>query len=163
MAENTDNSENHAREVAVGVADKDLGGVPIVVEQGARDTDPGKKEVEGEEVGVGGGVGIGRKEVEAIVKGEEDGDDDALRDLNAIDSGQHVDALGTEHGDAGHVEVVEGAKVEELAEVGLELDGNDDGCDVEVDKVDDEEGDGGEAGDPPLVTPADIEEVVANA
>lgn len=106
---------------------------------------------------------VGREEVEAIVEGEEEGDDDALRDLDAVDAGKHVDALRAEHGDAGHVYVVEGAEVEELAEQGLERERDDDGRDVEVDKVDDEEGYGRQAGNPPLVPPADVEEVVADA
>lgn len=163
MAEDADNGENHAREVAVGVTDKDLGGVPVVAEQGARDADPGEEEVEREEMRVGGGVGVGGEEVEAVVEDDEQGDDDALGDLDAVDAGQHVDALGAEHGDAGHVDVVEGPEVEELAQVGLELDGEDDRGDVKVDKVDDEQGDRGQAGNPPLVPPPNVEEVVADS
>ena len=115
MAENADNCENHAREVAVGIANKDLGGVPVVAEQSARDADPGEEEVEREEMRVGGGVRVGREEVEAIVEDEEQGNDDALGNLDAVDASQHVDALGAEHGDAGHVDVVEGTEIEELS------------------------------------------------
>ena len=114
-------------------------------------------------MGVGGRVGVWSCEVEEIVEGEEEGNDDALGDFDAVDAGEHVDALGAEHGNAGHVEVVEGTEVEEFAQIGLELDGDDDGGYVEVDEVDDEEGDGCQAGNPPLVAPADIEEVVADA
>jgi hypothetical protein len=163
VAEDADDGEDHSREVAVRVADEDLGRVPVVVEQRAGDANPGEQEVEREEVRVGGRVRVWREEVEAVVEGDEEGDDDALGDLDAVDAGEHVDALRAEHGDAGHVDVVEEAEVEELAEIGLQLDGDDDGRDVEVDKVDDEEGDGGQAGDPPLVPPADVEEVVADA
>lgn len=163
VAEDADDGEDHAGEVAVGVADEDFGRVPVVGEQGEGDADPGEEEVEREEVGVGGRVRVRGEEVEAVVEGDEQGDDDALGDFDAVDAREHVDALGAEHGDAGHVDVVEGAEVEEVAEERLEGHGDDDGGDVEVDKVDDEEGDGGEAGDPPLVTPADVEEVVADA
>lgn len=163
VAEDADDGEDHSGEIAVCVADEDLCRIPVVVEQRAGDADPGEQEVEREEMRVGGRVRVGREEIEAIVEGNEDGDDDALGDLDAVDAGEHVDALGAEHGDAGHVDVVEEAEVEELAEIGLQLDGDDDGGDVEIDKVDDEEGDGGQAGDPPLVSPADIEEVVADA
>lgn len=163
MAENADNCENHAREVAVSIADKDLGGVPVVAEQGARDADPGEEEVEREEMRVGGGVRVGREEVEAIVEDEEQGNDDALGDLDAVDASQHVDALGAEHGNAGHVDVVEGAEIEELAEVGLELDGEDDRGNVKVDKVYNEQGDGGQTRNPPLVPPSNVEEVVADS
>ena len=45
----------------------------------------------------------------------------------------------------------------------MELDGNDDGGDIEVDEVYDEEWDGGQARNPPLVAPADVEEVIADA
>lgn len=163
VAEDADDGEDHAGEVAVGVADEDLCRVPVVVEQRAGDADPRQQEVEREEVRVGGRVRVRREEVEAVVEGDEEGHDDALGDLDAVDAGKHVDALRAEHGDAGHVDVVEEAEVEELAEVGLELHGDDDGGDVEVDKVDDEEGDGGQAGDPPFVSPSNVEEVVADA
>ena len=163
VAEDADDGKDHAGEVAVGVADEDAGGVPVVAEEGGGDADPGQEEVEGEEVGVGGRVRVGRGEVEDVVEGEEEGDDDALGDLDAVDAGEHVDALRTEHGYAGHVEVVERAEVEELAEVGLQLHGDDDARHVKVDKVDDEDGDGGQAGDPPLVPPANVKEVVADS
>lgn len=163
VAEDTDDGEDHAGEVAVGVADEDAGRVPVVVEEGAGDADPGQQEVEREEMGVGGRVRVWGCEVEEIVEGEEEGDDDALGDFDAVDAGEHVDALGAEHGNAGHVEVVEGAEVEELAQVGLELDGDDDGGYVEVDEVDDEEGNGCQAGNPPLVAPTNVEEIVADA
>ena len=163
MAENADNCENHAREVAVGIADKDLGGVPVVPEEGAGDADPGEEEVEGEEVRVRGRVRIRGEEVEAVVEGQEAGDDDALRNLDAVDAGKHVDALRAEHGDAGHVDVVKGAQVKQLPQPGLELGGDDDGGDIKVDEVDDEERDGGETGNPPLVAPANVEEVIANS
>lgn len=103
------------------------------------------------------------EEVEAIVEGEEKGDDDALRHFDAVNPSQHVDALRAEHGDARHVDVVETAEIEEFAEIGLQLYRDDDGGDVEVDKVDDEERDGGQTGNPPLVSPANVEEIVANA
>lgn len=86
-----------------------------------------------------------------------------MGDFDAVDASKHVDALGAEHGDTSHVDVVEGAEVEELTEVRLELYGYHDGGYVEVDEVDDEEGDGGEAGNPPFVSPADVEEVVADS
>ena len=66
-------------------------------------------------MGVGRWVGVWCREVEEIVEGEEEGDDDALGDFDAVDTSKHVYALGAEHGDAGHVEVVEGSEVEELA------------------------------------------------
>jgi hypothetical protein len=163
MAENTDNGEDHAGEVAVGVADKDLGRVPVVVKQSAGDTDPREEEVKREEMRVSGWVGVRGEEVEAIVKGDEEGDDDALGNFDAVDTREHVDALWAEHGDAGHVDVVEETKVNEVAEVRLKLDWEDDGSDVEVDKVDDEERDGSQTRNPPFVSPSDIEEVVADA
>jgi hypothetical protein len=163
VAEDADDGEDHAGEVAVGVADEDAGRVPVVAEEGGGDADPGEEQVEREEVGVGGRVRVRREEVEAVVEGDEQGDDEALGYLNAVDAGEHVDALRAEHGDAGHVGVVEGAEVEELAEQGLERQRDDDGGDVEVDKVDDEQRDGGDARDPPLVAPAYVKEVVADA
>lgn len=114
-------------------------------------------------MGVSRRVRVWCEEIETIVEGEEERDDDALGDFDAVDASQHVDALWAEHGDAGHVDVVENSEIEELAEIGLELKGDDDGGDVEVDEVNDEDRDGGKAGDPPFVSPADVEEVVADA
>lgn len=59
VAEDAADGEDHAREVAVGVADEDAGGVPVVEEEGERDADEGEEHVEGEEVRVGGGVWVG--------------------------------------------------------------------------------------------------------
>lgn len=50
VAQYADDGEDHAGEVAVGVADEDLGGVPVVAQQRARGADPGQEEVEREEV-----------------------------------------------------------------------------------------------------------------
>ena len=108
-------------------------------------------------------MGVGCQEVEAVVQDEEERDYNGLRDFDAVYARQHVYALWAEHGDTGHVDVVEGPQVEELAKVGLQRDGNDDRGDVEVDKVDDEDGNRGQAGDPPLVAPADVKEVVTKA
>jgi hypothetical protein len=137
MSKNTNDSKNHAREVAVGVSDKDLCGIPVVSEQRARDANPREEKVEREEVRVCGRVRIRCEEVKTIVKGEEKGHDQALRDLNAVNASKHVDALGAEHGDTGHVDVVKRAKIEKFAEVWLKLQRYDDAGDVEIDKVDD--------------------------
>ena len=46
VTEDADDGKDHAGEVAVGVADKDTGRIPVVAEEGGRDTDPGEEEVE---------------------------------------------------------------------------------------------------------------------
>lgn len=163
MAKDADNSKDHAREIAVGIANEDARRVPIVGKEGARYSDPWEKEVQGEEVRVGCWMGIGGKEVEAIVEGEQQCNDNALGNLDPVDACQHVDTLGAEHGDASHVNVVEHAKVEEFAQVGLQLKGDDDRSNIEINEVDNEKRDGCETGDPPLVPPTDIEEIVADA
>jgi hypothetical protein len=163
VAEDTDDGKDHSGEVAVGVTDEYLGGIPVMVEESEGDAQPGEEEIEREQVGVCCWMGVWGEEVEAIVEDEEEGDDDALRDFDAVDAGKHVDALGAEHGDAGHVDVVEDAEVEELPEIRLQRDRHHDRRDAEVDKVYDENGDACEARDPPLVSPSDVEEVVANS
>lgn len=50
MAEDRDDGEDHAREVAVGVADEHTSGKPVVEEKGERDAKPGEEEIEGEEM-----------------------------------------------------------------------------------------------------------------
>ena len=163
VPENTNDDKDHAGKVAVRVADEHARRVPVVAEQGKGDAEEGEQEVEREEVRVSRRVGVRREQVEAVVDGEEKGDDDGLGDFDAVDSREDVDAVGAEDGDAGHVDVVQRAEVEELAEVGLELDGDHDGGDAKVDKVDDEQGDRGKGGDEELVAPAYVEEVVADA
>ncbi|THV51793.1 hypothetical protein BGAL_0098g00030 [Botrytis galanthina] len=120
VAEDAADGEDHAGEIAVGVADEDGGGVPVVGEQGERDADEGEEHVEGEEMG-----------------DEEEGDDEGLGNFDAIDAGENVDAVGAENGNGSHVDVVERAELEELAEIGLQGDGDDDLGDAEIDKVDD--------------------------
>ncbi|KAI9742933.1 MAG: hypothetical protein M1818_003663 [Claussenomyces sp. TS43310] len=165
VAEDGDAGEDGAGEVAVGVADENAGGVPIVGDEGEGDAEEGQEEVEGEEVRVGGrvGVGRGRHEVEGVVEDEQGGDDEGLRHLDAVDAGEDVDAVGAEDGDAGHVGVVQVAEIEEFAQVGSQRHGDDDAGDAKVDKVDDEDWDGGKGRDEELVSPADVEDVVANA
>ena len=101
-------------------------------------------------------VRVGREEVQAIVEGEKESDNDALRNFNTVDASKHVDALGTEHGNTGHVDVIECTKVEELAQIRLELKRQNNGCDVKVDKVDDQKRDRGNTRNPPLVSPTDV-------
>lgn len=43
VAEDADDGEDHAGEVAVGVADEDAGGEPVVAEEGGGDADPGEE------------------------------------------------------------------------------------------------------------------------
>jgi len=54
-------------------------------------------------------------EIESVVDDEENCDYERLRDFDAVDPGEDVDAVGTEDGDGGHVDVVEEAEVEEPA------------------------------------------------
>ncbi len=67
VAEDADDGEDHAREVAVGVSDEDARGVPVVAPEREGDADEGKEHVEGKEMGVGCWVGVRDEEVEAIV------------------------------------------------------------------------------------------------
>ena len=163
VAQDADDDKHHARKVAVRVADEDPRRVPVVVEQGEGDPQKRQEEGQGEEVRVGGRVGVGGEQVEGVVEGEEGRDDDGLRDLDAVDAREDVDAVGGEDGDAGHVDVVQRAEVEEGPQVGLQLERDDDGGHAKVDAVDDQQGDGGEGGDEELVPPADVEEVVGEA
>lgn len=50
VAEDADDGEDHAGEVAVSVADEDFGRVPVVGEQSYRDAYPRKQEVQREEM-----------------------------------------------------------------------------------------------------------------
>ena len=58
MAEDADDGEEHAGEVAVGVAYKNFGRVPIVAAEGAGNAEEREQEVDGEEVRVRCWVGV---------------------------------------------------------------------------------------------------------
>ena len=164
VAQDADDDEDHAREVAEGVADEDAGRVLVVREEGEADAQEGQEEVQAEQMAVHGGVRVLGREVEGVVEDQQQRDDDGLHDLDPVDAGQDVDGVGAEDGTCRHVEVVEDAEIDQLlAHEGLERDGEDDGGNAEIDKVDDQEGDRGEGGDEELVPPADVEEVVADS
>lgn len=86
-----------------------------------------------------------------------------MGDFDAVYAREDVDAVGAEDGDGEHVEVVEEAELEQFAEVGAQGDGDHNVGYAEIDEVDDEEGNAGDAWDEELVAPADVEKVVANA
>lgn len=50
MCLDPDDGEDHAGEVAVGVADENAGGIPIVFEQGEGDAEEGEEQVDAGEV-----------------------------------------------------------------------------------------------------------------
>lgn len=167
VAEDADDGEDHTGEVAVRVADEDPGGVPVVPPERRGDADEGEEEVNGEEVGVCCWMRARRRwrgvERQEVVEEEEDGDDDGLRDFDAVDAGEDVDAVGAEDGDAGHVGVVDPTKIDQVAEVGFELDWDDYVGDAVVDEVDDEHRDGGKSWNEEFVPPADVEKIVGDA
>jgi hypothetical protein len=103
------------------------------------------------------------QQVKRIVQSEEEGDDERLRDFDAIDASEDVDAIWAKDGHGGHVKVVEESEVEELPKVWLEGGRDHDLGDPEIDKVDDQQGDAGECWDEEFVPPPDVEQVVANA
>lgn len=86
-----------------------------------------------------------------------------MRYFDPVYAREDVDAVGAEDGDPRHVDVVQGAQLEELPEVGLQGDWNDDLGDAEIDKVDDEDGDAGDGRDEEFMPPADVKEVIADS
>ena len=60
---------------------------------------------------------IAGEDVEAIVEHQERGDDEALRDFDAVYAGEDVDRVRAEDGDCGHVDIVEPPKLEQRSEV----------------------------------------------
>lgn len=49
---------------------------------------------------------VWHEEVETIVYGEQHGDDEGLRDFDAVYACENIDAVGAEYGDGEHVYVV---------------------------------------------------------
>lgn len=89
MTEDANDGEDHAGEIAVRVAYEDLGRIPVMRPESGRDPDKGEEEVEREHVRVGGRMRVGSKgrKEEGVVDDEKDGDDDGLRDFDAVDAG----------------------------------------------------------------------------
>lgn len=107
---------------------------------------------------------VGRDQVQGIVEDQEQRNHDRLEHFNSVDASQDVDAVGTEDAEGGHVSVVEEPEIEKLAtDIGLQNRGENDGSDTKVDEIDDEKRDRGECGNEELVSPSNIEEIVADA
>lgn len=109
VALDADDHEDHAREVAVRVADENVRRVLVVGEEGEADAKKGQEEEQAEEVAVDGGVWVGGDEVQTVVGDEEKGDDNGLHHLDAIDACEDVDGIGAENGKGSHVDIVEPA------------------------------------------------------
>ena len=76
--------------------------VPIVVEEGQRDSQERQQEENGEEV-----FGApGSRQLQEVEEKDRGGNDSRLAHLNAIDPSQNVDGVGTKHGQHAHVEIV---------------------------------------------------------
>lgn len=90
---------------------------------------------------VGCRVWVGCQKVEAIIDRQQERDNDGLADFDAVDTSQDVDTIRAENGDTAHVDVVQEAKVEELAQVRLQRDGDHDRRDTKIHKVDNKKGD----------------------
>lgn len=164
VAQDADDDEDHAGEVAVCVPDEDARRVLVVREECEAHAQEGQEEVQAEQMAVHCGVRVCGREVESVVEDQEKRDYDGLHDLDPVDSSQYVDRVGAEDGTGRHVDVVEHPEIDQLlAHKGLERDREDNGGNTEIDKVDDQEGNRGEGGDEELVPPADVKEVVADS
>lgn len=71
VALDADDDKDHAGKVAVGVADKDVGGVLVVGKEGQADAEEGQEEEETEQVAVDGRVRVRRDKVQTVVGDEE--------------------------------------------------------------------------------------------
>lgn len=98
MTEDTNHDKYHASKITVCVTNEDAGGIPIMYQQREAHSEKGQEEIEGEEVGVRSRVRIGGEQVEGIVEGEEQGNDNALADFHPINPSKNVDAIGTKDG-----------------------------------------------------------------
>ena len=167
MPKNANNGEDHPRKVAIRISDEDLGRVPVVPPKRHRHGNEGQQQIDGEEMWIGGRMWIGycwcAVQRQSIVHEEKDSNNERLRNLNAIDTGEDVDAVGAKNGHSGHVSVVDPAQVDQGTEIMLKLERHHDIGDSIVDKVDDEHGDGGNGRDEELVSPTDVEEIISDA
>ena len=115
VAKDGDHDEDHASKVAVRIAHKHACRVFVLHPKRQGDAQEGQEEVEREQVRVGRRVRVRGDQVERIIKGQQKGDDNGLRDLDAIDARQDIDTIRAEDAKGGHVGIVEEAQVEQLA------------------------------------------------
>lgn len=147
MAQDSDDGEHHAREVAVCVPNKHTRRVLVVPPERQRDRDEGDEVVCRRQVRVDRRVARAvfcqepRDQVQRVVHEEQRRDDQGLQDLDPVNPSKHVDAVGAEYGHGGHVDVVNPAEIQGLApEVCLEGKGEHDLGDAVVDKINDQNG-----------------------
>lgn len=102
VAEYAGDRKGHAREVAIRVAHEDARGVPVQSQDRQRAAQEGEDEVEREEVVVVERAVGPAPELDRIVGEHRDRDHDGLPALEAIHTGEDVDRVGAEDGEAGH-------------------------------------------------------------
>ena len=112
MAEDGDDSQSHAREVAERVAREDFAWIPVVSQQAETGAKVGEEEVERELVVVAE-ISTQRHKVEDDEAG---GDDDTLTNLEAVDASKYIDGVCAEHCQHAHVDIVKEAKVDRRAQ-----------------------------------------------
>ena len=88
-------------------------------------------------MGVGSRMWVGCQQVKRIIEDEEEGNDERLRDFDAVNPSEDIDAVWAEYGHGCHVDVVEESQLEKFAEVGLEGSRDHDLGYAEIDEVDD--------------------------
>ena len=161
MPKDANDSEYHAGEIAVCVADENLRGVFVVAPKCHGDANKWQEEEEREQMAVRSRMRIPRKDIQTIIQHQQRCNNQTLTNFNPIYPGHNIYAVGTENRNRCHVYIIQPTQVEELAQIGMEEGGDYDTGDAEIDKVHDQDGDGGEGGDEEFVSPADVEEVVA--
>ena len=160
MTRNTDDGENHSSKIAVCIANKYLSRIPIVPPKSQGNAYERKQEVDREKMGVGGRVwyrtarhSVQRKNV---VDQEQDRNDERLRNFDAVDTSQYVDAVRTENGNCCHVRIIQPSEVDQVSKIRLKLHRNDHVCDPVIHEVDDEYGDDGESRNEEFVAPSNV-------
>ena len=114
VAQDADHGENHAAEIAVGVAHEHLRRVPVVLPQASGHAQEGNDEDGRKQVRVVGRRRQRRKQVAQVVEQEDHTQHDGLAHLEPVDAGQDVDGVWRKNRQRRHVGVVAHAQVEQL-------------------------------------------------
>ena len=134
-----------------------MAGVPVVSQEADTGCYVGSQEVEREPVMVSQSAGQ-RHQVE---DGDAGSDDDALADLEAVNTGQDVDGVGAEDGQHPHVEIVEEAELYAVTQDPSEHGGDHNLRPVGGHVVDHQQGEAGHAWQEQLVAPLQVQDVVS--
>mmetsp|Transcript_50392 Transcript_50392/g.116321 ORF Transcript_50392/g.116321 Transcript_50392/m.116321 type:complete len:274 (+) Transcript_50392:553-1374(+) len=163
VPKNADDCKRHARKVAVGVANEDLRRMPVELQQRGGHGDERQHQAEREEVIVVQRSLRPTPQLDEIVRNDRQSDHHRLPCLEAIHACEDVDRVGAEDGEGGHKHVVQDADVDRAANERIQRLGRHHDGATSVDRVDHQQRQRGRQGEPQLVPPPQVKDVIGES